>query len=113
MINVDYYKLQCTLKTQFQDIWTYWLDMGVDGFRIDAVTKVYEAAHLKDEPYLNDNNNYNSLDHVYTKDQDETFELVYEWRRFLDNYTATAGGDSRYYNLSTTTIYIKILTGLW
>lgn len=88
--------------------------MGVDGFRIDAVTKVYEAAHLKDEPYLNDNNNYNSLDHVYTKDQDETFELVYEWRRFLDEYSATAGGDSRYLQpVKHDCLQQKILTELW
>lgn len=88
--------------------------MGVDGFRIDAVTKVYEAAHLKDEPYLNDNNNYNSLDHVYTKDQDETFELVYEWRRFLDDYAATAGGDSRYLQpVKHNCLHQKIFTELW
>ncbi|XP_066137641.1 maltase 2-like [Euwallacea fornicatus] len=83
------------VQQEIRDIWTYWLDMGVDGFRIDAITKAYEDEHLRDEPKINNNNDYNSLDHVYTKDQDETFELVYSWRKFLDDYTAANGGDAR------------------
>ncbi|XP_066245462.1 maltase 1-like [Euwallacea similis] len=83
------------VQQEIRDIWTYWLDMGVDGFRIDAITKAYEDEQLRDEPKTSDNNDYNSLDHVYTKDQVETFELVYSWRKFLDNYTTANGGDAR------------------
>lgn len=77
----------------------YWLDLGIDGFRIDAVPHIFEDSELRDEPVDPDSdgdpNNYNSLKHIYTKDQPETFELVYGWRKFIDNYTNAVGGDTR------------------
>lgn len=32
------------------------------------------------------------LTHIYTKDLPETYNLVYDWRELLDNYTKTHGG---------------------
>ena len=36
-----------------QDIIRFWLDKGVDGFRMDAVKHILEAPHLRDEPQVN------------------------------------------------------------
>lgn len=50
-----------------------------------------EVEDLRDEPltgWTNDPNNYGYTHHYYTKDLDETYEMVQEWRRLLDNYTA-------------------------
>ena len=35
-----------------QDIIHFWLGKGVDGFRMDAVKHLLEAAHLRDEPQV-------------------------------------------------------------
>lgn len=80
----------------------FWLDKGIAGFRVDAITHMYETIAtnnvLPDEPLSNNSNNpndYSYLNHIHTTDQNETFELVYEWREFLDNYKATNGGDTK------------------
>ncbi|XP_030763759.1 maltase 1-like [Sitophilus oryzae] len=87
------------VRQEMKDILTYWLDIGVDGFRVDAVPHIYEDELLRDEPIVPDSGvddtNWNYLNHIYTKDQPETFELVYSWRTHLDNYTNTVGGDTR------------------
>ncbi|XP_073811385.1 maltase A2 [Musca autumnalis] len=80
----------------------YWLDRGVDGFRIDAVPHIFEKRNedgsYPDEPisgWSSDPNSYDYHDHIYTKDQYPTVELLYEWREFLDGYQAQHGGDTR------------------
>lgn len=39
----------------FQDLIHFWLEKGVDGFRMDAVKHVLEADHLRDEPQVDPN----------------------------------------------------------
>ncbi|XP_060524168.1 maltase 1-like [Cylas formicarius] len=96
-----------SVHNEMKDTMKFWLDLGVDGFRVDAVPHIYEDAQLRDEPLSNnsgvDPNNYDYLDHVYTKDQFETFQLIYDWRDFIDNYTATAGGDTRIFMTESAT----------
>lgn len=38
-----------------KDIIRFWLEKGVDGFRIGSVKYVLEAAHLRDEPQVDPN----------------------------------------------------------
>lgn len=86
-----------------EKILKFWLDKGVDGFRVDAITHMYEVApdsdnNLPDEPAsgsTNDTSDYGHLKHIYTTDQNETFELAYEWRELLDNYVKENGGDTK------------------
>lgn len=33
-----------------KDVLTYWLDFGVDGFRMDAIPSLFEDLELRDEP---------------------------------------------------------------
>ena len=69
----------------------FWLDKGVDGFRIDAVPHLIEARDLADEPVSGATENpldYTYLDHVYTKSQPETYDVVRGWRQVLDEYEA-------------------------
>ncbi len=35
------------LKTEFEQIVQFWLDLGVDGFRLDAVKEFYSGADDK------------------------------------------------------------------
>lgn len=67
---------------ELNQIIEFWLDKGVDGFRIDAVSELFE-----DPAYLN----------VPDKKQDlpETYELIEKWRKLLDNYALTKGTDAK------------------
>lgn len=54
-----------------KDVLSYWLDMGADGFRVDAVNNMFENEDLLDEPesgLSNDPLDPSFLDHIYTKD---------------------------------------------
>lgn len=67
-------------------ILNYWLNLGVDGIRIDALRHVYEREDLKDEPVADPNKpiDYFNLHHPYTSDQNEIFDLIDEWRLLTD-----------------------------
>nr|CAD7451876.1 unnamed protein product [Timema tahoe] len=73
----------------------YWLDKGFDGFRIDAVNWLFENSSLPDEPLSGNTNanedEYNYLDHIYTSNQPETFEMVQQWREVVEEYKAQDG----------------------
>lgn len=42
----------CIFILSLQDLISFWLEKGVDGFRMDAVKHMLEAAHLRDEPQV-------------------------------------------------------------
>jgi alpha-glucosidase len=60
----------------------FWLDKNADGFRIDAVSQLFE-----DPAFLNNPDQMHDLP--------QTYELVENWRRHLDDYKTKKGGDSR------------------
>jgi len=66
----------------------FWLDKGVDGFRVDANDHLYERFDLSDAPILN-------TGHMetmgYTRGVEENFNLVYDWRTLLDEYSKKDG----------------------
>ncbi|XP_063906047.1 maltase 2-like isoform X1 [Zophobas morio] len=77
----------------------FWLDQGIDGFRVDAIPYIFESENLYDEPpsYWPGVPDYEfeSLDHVHTKDQPETYELMHQWRQLLDSYSEKNRGHAR------------------
>lgn len=84
------------------DVLKFWLERGVDGFRIDAVPHIFEKVNedgtYPDEPLSSidpDKRYLPSPLKIYTFDQPETFELLYEWRAFLDSFKEEHGGDTR------------------
>ncbi|XP_055842743.1 maltase A2-like [Episyrphus balteatus] len=90
------------VHTAMLEVLKFWLDRGVDGFRIDAVPHMYEKiledGTFPDEPLsgeTDDSNCQDFLKHIYTQEQYETVELLYEWREFLDEYKRVHGGDTR------------------
>lgn len=113
-IRQEYYLHQCIIKQpdlnyrsanvvkEMKDVLTFWLDKGVDGFRIDAIPYIFETVlddgSYPDEPVsglCSDPTATCYYNHIYTKDLPETFELVYSWRDHLDQYKADHGGDTR------------------
>ncbi|XP_055859447.1 maltase A3-like [Episyrphus balteatus] len=81
----------------------FWLEIGVAGFRIDAVPMLFEAlpdinGRYLDEPpsgITNDPENSDYLKHLYTQDQPETLDMVYQWRTVMDDFQRIHGGDTR------------------
>lgn len=68
----------------------FWLDRGVDGFRVDAIHHLIEAEHLKDNPPNPDWREGQSparrLARLYSLDQEETHDCVAEMRALTDRY---------------------------
>ncbi|XP_055635840.1 alpha-glucosidase-like [Toxorhynchites rutilus septentrionalis] len=71
----------------------FWVDHGVDGFRLDAINHLFEDADLRDEPLsgYGKPGEYDYLDHIHTKDLDEVYDVVYQWRDLLDEYSQING----------------------
>ncbi|XP_043250144.1 alpha-glucosidase-like [Colletes gigas] len=78
------------LKQEMENVFTFWMNRGVDGFRIDAVNFLLEDSRFQDEPKSNvpgiPDTDYDSLLHVYSKDQDDTYDILKSWRRLMDNH---------------------------
>ncbi|XP_005175973.2 maltase A3-like [Musca domestica] len=94
---------------QMKRVLTYWLDRGVAGFRIDAVPWMFEVlpdenGRYPDEPlsgYTSDPEDSAYLKHIYTQDQPETIDMVYQWHQLLEDYQRVHGGDTRVLMIET------------
>jgi alpha-glucosidase len=87
------------VQRELIDAFKFWLDLGINGWRIDAISHGFEDEELRDEE-LKDKENGNKLkwddyDHKYTNDLNETFKIVYSWRKFMDDYQKEKGGEER------------------
>uniref|UniRef100_U5EJL5 alpha-glucosidase n=1 Tax=Corethrella appendiculata TaxID=1370023 RepID=U5EJL5_9DIPT len=88
---------------EMKNVLRFWLDKGIDGFRIDAITWLFEIpkeadGSYKDEPlsgFTEDKDDPAYLNHIYTQDRDETIEMSYQWREVLKDYQKEKGGDER------------------
>jgi alpha-glucosidase len=72
------------------DTLRFWLDRGVDGFRVDAIHHLFEDAQLRDNPLNPDWRQGMSpsrrLIRTRTMDQPEVHEAIAEMRRVADAY---------------------------
>lgn len=60
----------------------FWLEKGVDGFRIDSVSQLFEDAAFLDDPEIMNN-------------LPQTYELVEKWRNLVDSYSTLRGVERR------------------
>ncbi|MDE3063085.1 MAG: alpha-glucosidase [Acidobacteriota bacterium] len=65
-----------------------WMQRGVAGFRIDAVSRLFEDPNLHDDPYLPGRNAYGdrNIQHKYTDDLPEVHDVLKEVRAVVDRY---------------------------
>lgn len=72
------------------DVMRFWLDKGVDGFRVDVLWHLIKDEQLRDNPinvaYEDHLPTYDQLLPIYSTDQDEVHELVAQMRNLLDQY---------------------------
>ncbi|HEX3724439.1 MAG TPA: alpha-amylase family glycosyl hydrolase [Nitrolancea sp.] len=68
----------------------FWLDRGVDGFRLDAVWHLMKDERLRDNPpnpnYLPSMTPYNRLIPAFNSDRPEMFEVLRQMREVADEY---------------------------
>ncbi|MEI4485283.1 alpha-amylase family glycosyl hydrolase [Frigidibacter sp. MR17.14] len=70
----------------------FWLDRGVDGFRLDSINYCFHDRQLRDNPRLEPfpkvepHNPYDFQDHKYSKSQPEMLPLLERVRALLDRY---------------------------
>ena len=74
-----------------EDTIRFWLDRGVDGFRVDVIHKLMKDAALRDNPpppadAEHPLKHYFGQEHRYDDDQPEVHALLRTWRRLLDAY---------------------------
>jgi alpha-glucosidase len=88
----------------------YWLDRGVDGFRLDTINFYFHDKELRDNPALAPErrnatiapevNPYNWQEHLYDKNQPENLEFLRRLRAVMDEYPAATSvgevGDAQY-----------------
>ena len=87
------------VQKAMKDVIRFWLDLGVDGFRLDAVIHLLEDDKLENEarnPAFTGSNCttnisnpdcYNSLIHNLTTNYDGVHEVIRNWREILDSYS--------------------------
>jgi alpha-glucosidase len=72
------------------DVMRFWLDKGVDGFRVDVMWHMVKDRLLRNNPlnpdYLPAMGTYDQLLPVYSTDQPEVHEIVEEMRELLNGY---------------------------
>ena len=92
------------------DVARFWLDRGVDGFRLDTINFYFHDAQLRDNPPLAPEdrnatiapevNPYNFQDHKYDKNQPENLVFLERFRALMDEYQDIAAvgeiGDGQY-----------------
>ncbi|MEM7722078.1 MAG: alpha-glucosidase family protein [Pseudomonadota bacterium] len=88
----------------------FWLDRGVDGFRLDTINFYFHDKQLRDNPALAPDqrnatiapevNPYNWQDHLYDKNQPENLDFLRRLRALMDEYPAATAvgevGDGQY-----------------
>ncbi|CAF4871961.1 unnamed protein product [Pieris macdunnoughi] len=109
------------VRDEMFKIMKFWLDEGADGFRVDALPYLIEAdpadhnGRYPDDPLSGriefESHQLGYTIPLYTKDLIELYDVVYEWRSFVDRYLEESGGDTRvlfsegYANVSMTMLY--------
>lgn len=86
-----------------KNVLRFWLAKGVSGFRIDTIQSLFEVKPNKDGDYpdeplsgecQNDPLSHCYLNHIYTSDQNETYDMAYQWREVVDKFKQEHGGDT-------------------
>ncbi|KAH8254091.1 hypothetical protein KR032_008338 [Drosophila birchii] len=88
---------------QMKRVLRYWLDLGVAGFRCDAVPVLFEiepdaSGQYADEEVsglTNDTEARNYLKSDLIENRQETIDMAYQWRVVMDDYQRIHGGDTR------------------
>ena len=68
------------------DVFRFWLDRGVDGFRLDIFNAYFKDPDLRSNPIKPGLRAFNRQHHIHDMDQPEMLPFLVELRKLLDSY---------------------------
>ncbi len=82
------------VKKAMLDVLRFWLERGIDGFRMDVVGMIFKDPQFRDNPpnpevdasKLPANDLFGRQLHIYTEDLDEVQDVIREFHQLLDEY---------------------------
>ena len=78
------------VRESLKEVLAFWMNKGVDGFRVDAVAKFFEDPHFRDEHKFPGHDPSkplrNQIDHSRTTDMPETHDVLEEWREYVSRF---------------------------
>jgi alpha-glucosidase len=76
------------VRNAMYDVARFWMNKGVSGFRLDAITSLFEDFALRDEPYLKGTDAYGDrlVSRIYTDNLPEVHDVLRELRRVTGEY---------------------------
>lgn len=74
------------VRRALEGIVRFWLDRGVDGFRLDVINFIYKDAELRNNPLRIGRRPYEMMRHIHDQDQPETHDALKQLRRVIDAY---------------------------
>jgi len=76
------------LRMAMFNVMRFWLKRGVDGFRLDAVSRLFEDPDLRDDPILPGTNAYGdpNIQHKYTDNLPEVHEILRDFREVVSEF---------------------------
>ena len=75
------------VQAEFDAIFRFWLDRGVDGIRVDVAHGLFKDPELRDEPEPVPGAELHSFDRRRAVDQPELHPLYRRWRALVDEYS--------------------------
>ncbi len=72
------------LRKEMYDLAKYWLDMGVDGFRLDVINWFIKDPEFRSNPFTIKSVDFQK--HIYDRNQPEAVEICRELRTITDGY---------------------------
>ncbi|WP_425463356.1 alpha-amylase family glycosyl hydrolase [Methylobacterium terricola] len=80
------------VRAAMTNVLRFWLDRGVDGFRVDVIWHLMKDEALRDNPvnphYVPGEPEINSLVQLHSADQPEVMQVIAEMRAVLEEYDA-------------------------
>ena len=80
------------VRSTLLDVFRYWLDKGVDGFRLDVFNNYFQDVLFRDNP-RNEGfsirkalRKFDAYDHIYDSNQPEMIGVVEDIRKIMDSY---------------------------
>jgi alpha-glucosidase len=99
------------VQVEFENILKFWLDRGVDGFRVDQPHAMAKAAGLPDHPYVEEA----GAGFIEGREdppmwfQEEVHEIFRQWRKILESYPGDRAmcGEAYVYPLSLMAKWVR------
>jgi alpha-glucosidase len=99
------------VQVEFENILKFWLDRGVDGFRVDQPHAMAKAAGLPDHPYVEEAGAgfIEGRENPPMWFQEEVHEIFRQWRKILESYPGDRAmcGEAYVYPLSLMAKWVR------